>query len=209
MEESPILKLMRHNEAHDCVCITAYRSNMERDDAGIQKRNAQVSNQAANNALGALLRKMGYGITKVVGKYPDEGGQYDERDGGWFAANVNDDLDFIGSCADLAEADEQDAILVIPKGCFSPGRGCYFYGTKNDPDAWIRYHERKTVGGISINGDSTFEVSIGWKMYSFSIVDESDEDEFWDPSSMYGAQARHAYIKNHYGQDFFNVKGTQ
>ena len=40
-------------------------------------------------------------------------------------------------------------------------------------------------------------------------MDESDEDEFWNPSSMYGAQARYAYIKSHYGLDYFNVKVTE
>lgn len=40
-------------------------------------------------------------------------------------------------------------------------------------------------------------------------MDESDEDEFWNPSSMYGAHARHIYIKSHYGLDFFDVKGTE
>ena len=59
------------------------------------------------------------------------------------------------------------------------------------------------------DGDAAFEASIGGKRYCFNIVDESDEDEFWNPSSMYGAYARHVYIKSHYGLDFFNVKGTE
>ena len=209
VNESSITRLMRHNEEHDCICITAFRSTREKDDAGIHKRKARVSNNAANNALGAILRKMGYNVTKVVGKYPEEDGAGDVKENSWFVVNVNDDEDFVQVCADLAEADEQDSILVIPRGCFSAGKGCYLYGTKNTPDAWVGYHERKMTDGISINGDSPFETRIDGKRYSFNIVDESEEDRFWNPSSMFGAMARHSYIKSHYGLDFFNPKNKK
>ena len=208
VDESSITRLMRNNEKHDCICITAYRSNREKDENGVvHKRRAKVSNQAANNALGAVLRKMGYDITKVVGKYPEEGGQQkDIKENSWFVVNVNDDPDFLDVCADLAESDEQDSILFIPRGCFQTGRGCFLYGTKNDPDAWVGYHEKKMTDGITINGDSPFETRISGKRFVFNLVDESeDDDKFWDPSSMYGAQARYSYIKGHYGLDFFNI----
>lgn len=206
-QESSITRLMRSNEEHDCICITAFRSNREKDEKGVHRRKARVSNQAANHALGAVLKKMGYHITKVVGKYPEENGEKDVKENSWFVVNVNDDPDFLDVCADLAEADEQDSILFIPKGCFQSGKGCFLYGTKNDPDAWVGYHEKKMADGISINGDSPFETRISGKRFVFNLVDESDDEQFWNPSSMYGAQARYAYVKNHYGLDFFNVKG--
>ena len=81
IDESSITRLMRHNEEHDCVCMTAYRSMREQDDDGnSHKRKARISNQSANNALGAVLRKLGYQITKVVGKYPEEGGVGDVKE---------------------------------------------------------------------------------------------------------------------------------
>ena len=206
IDESSITRLIHHNEEHDCVCMTAYRSTREQDDDGnIHKRKARISNQSANNALGAVLRKMGYQITKLVGKYPEEGGVGDVKESSWFVVNVNDDSDFVAVCADLAEKDERDSILVMPKGCFATGKGCYLYGTKNDPDAWVGYHDKKMTDGISVNGDSPFETRIDGKRYSFNIVDEGSKDVFWNPSSMYGAQARYAYVKNHYGIDFFNT----
>ena len=204
LNESSITRLMRHNEEHDCVCMTAYRSNREKDDFGVHKRKARVSNQKANAALGAVLRKYGYNVTKVVGKYPEEDGQADVKENSWFVVNVNDDSDFVDVCADLAEADEQDSILVMPKGSFSTGKGCYLYGT-NPNGSWPKYHEKKMTDGISVNGDSPFETRISGKRYSFNVVDESKDDIFWNPSSMFGAMARHAYIKNHYGLDFFNI----
>ena len=204
LNESSITRLMRHNEEHDCVCMTAYRSNREKDDSGVHKRKARVSNQKANAALGAVLRKYGYNVTKVVGKYPEEDGQADVKENSWFVVNVNDDSDFVDVCADLAEADEQDSILVMPKGSFSSGKGCYLYGT-NPNGSWPKYHEKKMTDGISVNGDSPFETRISGKRYSFNVVDESKDDIFWNPSSMFGAMARHAYIKNHYGLDFFNI----
>lgn len=204
VNESSITRLMRHNEEHDCVCMTAYRSNREKDDFGVHKRKARVSNQKANAALGAVLRKYGYNVTKVVGKYPEEDGQADVKENSWFVVNVNDDSDFVDVCADLAEADEQDSILVMPKGSFSSGKGCYLYGT-NPNGSWPKYHEKKMTDGISVNGDSPFETRISGKRYSFNVVDESKDDTFWNPSSMFGAMARHAYIKNHYGLDFFNI----
>lgn len=204
VNESSITRLMRHNEEHDCVCITAYRSNREKDDYGVHKRKARVSNQKANAALGAVLRRYGYNVTKVVGKYPEEDGQADVKENSWFVVNVNDDSDFVDVCADLAEADEQDSILVMPKGSFSTGKGCYLYGT-NPNGSWPKYHEKKMTDGISVNGDSPFETRISGKRYSFNVVDESGDDKFWNPSSMFGAMARHAYIKNHYGLDFFNI----
>ena len=204
VNESSITRLMRHNEEHDCVCMTAYRSNREKDDFGVHKRKARVSNQKANAALGAVLRRYGYNVTKVVGKYPEEDGQADVKENSWFVVNVNDDSDFVDVCADLAEADEQDSILVMPKGSFSSGKGCYLYGT-NPNGSWPKYHEKKMTDGISVNGDSPFETRISGKRYSFNVVDESKDDTFWNPSSMFGAMARHAYIKNHYGLDFFNI----
>ena len=204
LNESSITRLMRHNEEHDCVCMTAYRSNREKDDSGVHKRKARVSNQKANAALGAVLRRYGYNVTKVVGKYPEEDGQADVKENSWFVVNVNDDSDFVDVCADLAEADEQDSILVMPKGSFSSGKGCYLYGT-NPNGSWPKYHEKKMTDGISVNGDSPFETRISGKRYSFNVVDESKDDIFWNPSSMFGAMARHAYIKNHYGLDFFNI----
>ena len=204
VNESSITRLMRHNEEHDCVCMTAYRSNREKDDSGVHKRKARVSNQKANAALGSVLRKYGYNVTKVVGKYPEEDGQADVKENSWFVVNVNDDSDFVDVCADLAEADEQDSILVMPKGSFSSGKGCYLYGT-NPNGSWPKYHEKKMTDGISVNGDSPFETRISGKRYSFNVVDESKDDIFWNPSSMFGAMARHAYIKNHYGLDFFNI----
>ena len=204
VNESSITRLMRHNEEHDCVCMTAYRSNREKDDSGVHKRKARVSNQKANAALGAVLRRYGYNVTKVVGKYPEEDGQADVKENSWFVVNVNDDSDFVDVCADLAEADEQDSILVMPKGSFSTGKGCYLYGT-NPNGSWPKYHEKKMTDGISVNGDSPFETRISGKRYSFNVVDESKDDIFWNPSSMFGAMARHAYIKNHYGLDFFNI----
>ena len=204
LNESSITRLMRHNEEHDCVCMTAYRSNREKDDSGVHKRKARVSNQKANAALGAVLRRYGYNVTKVVGKYPEEDGQADVKENSWFVVNVNDDSDFVDVCADLAEADEQDSILVMPKGSFSTGKGCYLYGT-NPNGSWPKYHEKKMTDGISVNGDSPFETRISGKRYSFNVVDESKDDIFWNPSSMFGAMARHAYIKNHYGLDFFNI----
>lgn len=204
VNESSITRLMRHNEEHDCVCMTAYRSNREKDDSGVHKRKARVSNQKANAALGSVLRKYGYNVTKVVGKYPEEDGQADVKENSWFVVNVNDDSDFVDVCADLAEADEQDSILVMPKGSFSSGKGCYLYGT-NPNGSWPKYHEKKMTDGISVNGDSPFETRISGKRYSFNVVDESNDDIFWNPSSMFGAMARHAYIKNHYGLDFFNI----
>ena len=204
VNESSITRLMRHNEEHDCVCMTAYRSNREKDDSGVHKRKARVSNQKANAALGAVLRRYGYNVTKVVGKYPEEDGQADVKENSWFVVNVNDDSDFVDVCADLAEADEQDSILVMPKGSFSSGKGCYLYGT-NPNGSWPKYHEKKMTDGISVNGDSPFETRISGKRYSFNVVDESGDDTFWNPSSMFGAMARHAYIKNHYGLDFFNI----
>lgn len=204
VNESSITRLMRHNEEHDCVCMTAYRSNREKDDSGVHKRKARVSNQKANAALGAVLRRYGYNVTKVVGKYPEEDGQADVKENSWFVVNVNDDSDFVDVCADLAEADEQDSILVMPRGSFSSGKGCYLYGT-NPNGSWPKYHEKKMTDGISVNGDSPFETRISGKRYSFNVVDESKDDIFWNPSSMFGAMARHAYIKNHYGLDFFNI----
>ena len=204
LNESSITRLMRHNEEHDCVCMTAYRSNREKDDSGVHKRKARVSNQKANAALGAVLRRYGYNVTKVIGKYPEEDGQADVKENSWFVVNVNDDSDFVDVCADLAEADEQDSILVMPKGSFSSGKGCYLYGT-NPNGSWPKYHEKKMTDGISVNGDSPFETRISGKRYSFNVVDESKDDIFWNPSSMFGAMARHAYIKNHYGLDFFNI----
>ena len=204
VNESSITRLMRHNEEHDCVCMTAYRSNREKDDSGVHKRKARVSNQKANAALGSVLRRYGYNVTKVVGKYPEEDGQADVKENSWFVVNVNDDSDFVDVCADLAEADEQDSILVMPRGSFSSGKGCYLYGT-NPNGSWPKYHEKKMTDGISVNGDSPFETRISGKRYSFNVVDESKDDTFWNPSSMFGAMARHAYIKNHYGLDFFNI----
>lgn len=209
IEESSITRLMRHNEEHECVCITAYRSSRMADDKGLHRRKARMPNRVANNALGAALRKMGYNITQVLGQYPemvpqDDGTMVagpDIKESSWFVVNVNDDPDFLEKCASLAEKDEQDSILFIPKGSLTTGKGCFLYGTKNEENAWPSYHEKVFTDGISINGDDSIFTKIDGKKFAFSLVNEDSSDYLSNKDGMWSSLAKVSYVKKHYGVD--------
>ena len=215
VNESSITRLMRHNEEHDCICITAYRSDRENDEDGVHVRKARMSNQTANHALGAVLKRLGYDITKVVGQYPEtivgkDGSTTTKiaKEMSWFVVNVNDDGDFLAVCADLAERDSQDSILFIPKGTLKSGKGCYIYGTSSREKAWPEYHQKVLTDGIKVNGNSQYSTKIDGKEFAFDLVAEDADGlgSFGSFSSQWGGLAKHSYIKNHYGIDIFNIK---
>ena len=203
--ELSLNRLVAHNLAHDCICMTAFRSDREEDKEGRHKRKAYVSNQQANHALGEALRELGYQTIKVIGKYKET----IERDGevlntgryvqevSWFVVNVKDGKDFLAVCADLAEKDNQDSILVIPRGKLRSGNGCFLYGTTTREDAWVPYH-RKMACVRMLVGKADVSTQVNGKEFSFDLASESSGIKCVGFGSNL---VMHDYIRKHYGID--------
>lgn len=186
LEESSINRLMAHNEEHDCAVITAFRGE-----------NTKQKNLALNSALGRIMRDLGYGTTKVIGSYQEEGMEKADEEVSWFVVNVNDDANFLDNIADLAEKDNQDSILVIPKGKFKSGE-CFLYGTKKDGE-WVKYHEKKPTEGLHLNGKDVFFTRIKGKKFAFQLIESCEEVLSENYGSYNNALVIHSYVKNHYG----------
>jgi len=141
MSRSKIGQMAVENEKYEAVVLTAYR----------QSRDPQI-NKRLHMALGERLRNDGFVTYPVVGAYHEEESDQTAQEESWFVANAVGVSDFLMRMASICETAEQDSMLVIPRGRFKTGQGCYLYGT-NPTGTNPRYHERTEFGVVFFRCD--------------------------------------------------------
>ena len=120
--DSNIGRLERWIKNHDIASITAFRRRLEQvhnpdatlldkpiDGSGQERSYTKVENRARNRELSVKLRSRGYGVTSVVGFYPEGG--IDRREESFLVVNSSNDPAFREVLFRLSEWYNQDSFL--------------------------------------------------------------------------------------------------
>jgi hypothetical protein len=146
LNESSLGRIWSHNEKHDCGAITAFRkyNNCGYDDNGdpcdpndIPVELTKAENTKRNLALAADLKRLGYGITKVIGNYPEGGGSVKEVS--YFVVDINDTGNLKQDLQKLGKKYDQDSVLFIPKGTIQGESKAYLIGTNTCCNNWLGF----------------------------------------------------------------------
>ena len=127
----------------DCAILTAWRQGKVRKE-----------NDDNNRMLQQRLRKLGYGVTKVTGWYPEENREM-ARENNFLTVNLNDEESFRDNLSELSELYDQECFLYKKSGYDTPA--VYVY-TK-DVDEYQK-GDMKLLGRLRI-GEGRHETA--WK----------------------------------------------
>ena len=171
LQESGLSRLWRHNEEHDCGAMTAFRVGA---DCGEGKAYTNKENKQRNKSLLAKLKSKGYGITKLLGKYPEGGKSVTESS--WFVVDLNDSGKLEADMKRLGEEFDQDSILFIPKGSIKI-KGCppcaELVGTNRCDNNWLGYGKREKFENGKLGYDSPIYTSyVNGRPFLFEGVGE-------------------------------------
>ena len=143
ISESGLSRLYDHMMEHDSAILTAFRNEHSNDE-----------NYQRNRKLKAQLLSMDYGVTKVDGSYIEnfETPQAIEvSEQSFFVSNRTNDAGFVNSIKSLGESNEQDSVLIIPRG----GSDAYLIGTREGND-FPPFGEKISVGGLKMGREAEF-----------------------------------------------------
>jgi|TARA_X000001388_G_C2192559_1_gene108142 hypothetical protein len=143
ISESGLSRLYDHMMEHDSAILTAFRNEYSNDE-----------NYQRNRKLKAQLLSMDYGVTKVDGSYIEnfETPQAIEvSEQSFFVSNRTNDAGFVNSIKSLGESNEQDSVLIIPRG----GSDAYLIGTREGND-FPPFGEKISVGGLKMGREAEF-----------------------------------------------------
>jgi len=147
LNESSLKRLWEHNIKHDCGALTAFRkyNNCGYDSDGetcYESSGEPVlltrkENQKRNLSLAADLKKLGYGITKIIGNYP-EGGKV-VKEVSYFVVNLENSKNFKQDLIKLGGKYNQDSILYIPQNAIEnkSDEKAALYGTNDCCNNWL------------------------------------------------------------------------
>lgn len=102
----------------------------------------KTKNREWNNELRRTLLWWGYGVTKVHGRYREDGWDKAADEESLFVVNSTDDPKFIENIKMLGEAYNQDSVLIKEKGKDE----AYIWGTNTADDPG--YGEQKYIGKL-------------------------------------------------------------
>lgn len=154
--ESSMNRLHSWMITHDCAMLTAFRKELRNvvdetrtlmtfpgTDTLVEPgyEFSYKENQERNRDLRKALVSAGYGYTKVLGSYMEEGQERPDTEETFFIVNLHNDPDFKDNIVKLSEYYNQDAVLYKPKG------ECAMLIGTNDAD-WPGYMQAKFVGNL-------------------------------------------------------------
>ncbi len=152
--ESSLSRLWRHNENFDCGAMTAFR---KAEDCGEGKEYTRKDNQKRNAALAADLKSKGYGITKIMGTYPEGGKTVNEVS--YFIVDLKDTGKLEKDLKKLGEKYDQDSVLFIPKGAIQNESKAYLIGTNKCENNWLGYGKTEVFNKGKMGYDSPIYTS--------------------------------------------------
>lgn len=157
LNESSLVRLLKHNNEHDCAILTAYRSNK-----------TKKVNHKNNEVLGYALQKLGYGITKVLGTYEEQISGYTSKEYSWFVVNRNNDPKFFDKISKFGKIDEQDTILYIPKNGLMNIKSVFLFGT--NPNDYCDVGQKTYASDIKFGkSDNSMLTVISHKPFYFKF----------------------------------------
>lgn len=182
LNESSINRIFDWINKYDIACISAsrkyYRNATGRtlDDRPREYKYSDMlykysnkENRNRNNHLKAVLLKMGYGVTSILGSYIEtntEKGNFEKNEQSFLVVNINNDSDFFMNIFQLAEFYNQDSFLYKK----ADSDDAFLIGT-NEGD-FPGYMEKVYTGKLHSNIDTEFFSRLGNR--SFAFVKDSD-----------------------------------
>jgi hypothetical protein len=182
--ETSLSRVIRTNEDHDCGSITAFR---KADNCGYGKLFTKQDNMKRNKSLLMKLKSKGYGVTKVIGKYPEGGKEHKEIS--YFVADIKDTGALKENLISLGSEFEQDSILFIPKGSILGKEKSYIIGTNNCPNNWLGYGKKLEFSKSHFGKDSELYITVvGGKKF---VLEDDNALEIPDTNTGFGEWALH------------------
>ena len=203
INETTLKRVLKHINEHDSVIITAFRHRMIDCNEEYSESTGDVvskrENYEKNRKLKAILLKLGYQVTHVIGSYI-EGYNTDlakeVKEDSFFTLNAKDDPDFIKNMVKLGEIFCQDSIIIIPKG----GEGTYLYGTNNS--SFPGYHQKAEKGKLIPDKENEFMTRVRKKPFYFA--DKKNETRQYEDYSRNGklviSQLASKILKEHFSK---------
>ena len=142
INESSLSRIWSHNEKHDCGAMTAFRNAA---DCGEGEKYTNKINKARNQKLLGNLLTMGYGVTKLIGKYP-EGGR-SSKELSFFIVDKDDNGNLLNDLKKLGKIFEQDSVLIVPKGSVNKEAKAYLLGTNSCKNNWLGMNGKEYFAG--------------------------------------------------------------
>lgn len=184
LEESSLSRIWKHNIEHDCGAITAFRKFTDCDGSkGVVL--SKDDNLKRNKLLTAKLLSKGYGITRLLGKYPEGGSVGKEIS--YFVVDIENKGSLLKDLRSLGEEFMQDSILFVPKGAINnEGNKAFLTGTNHCENNFLSYGEKSLFNKGKLGFESPIYTSfVNGKPFLF----ESVEKEVKLPSSGMGIWA--------------------
>lgn len=136
----------------DCAILTAWRQDKGRKE-----------NNENNRMLQQRLRKLGYGVTKVTGWYPEENREM-AREKSFLTVNLNDEVSFRDNLSELSEYYDQECFLYKKSGYDTPAVYVYTKDVDEYQKGDIKLLGRLRIGNMDADaysqikaGSITFE----------------------------------------------------
>jgi len=134
LNESGLARLWNHNERYDCAAMTAFRKAR---DCNTGQLYTMAEKKARNKSLLAKLQTKGYGVTKLIGIYPEAGVKTKERS--FFIVDLQERGTLLNDVKKWGEEFEQDSVLFVPKGAIKNETKAFLIGTNRCENNWLGY----------------------------------------------------------------------
>jgi len=178
IKESSLSRLYKHNENHDCGAMTAFR---KAPDCGQGEPYTRKQNQQRNKSLAAKLKSMGYGITKLMGNYP-EGGKT-QKEVSYFVVDLRDSGNLLKDLRKLGSEFEQDSVLFMPQGAIQGKAKAFLVGTNRCENNWLGYGAKESFNTGKMGKESPIYTSkVGGRPFIFEDIGS----EIPDPVNGFG-----------------------
>jgi len=138
VNESSLSRIWKHNIEHDCAALTAFRKT---ENCGDGKPYTTRENAARNRSLLAKLKSLGYGVTSLIGIYPEGGNT--SKEVYFFVVDIEDKGNLLSDVKRLGEQFEQDSVLFIPKGSINGEDKAFLIGTNSCDNNWLGYGKKE------------------------------------------------------------------
>ena len=126
----------------DCAILTAWRQGKVRKE-----------NDDNNRMLQQRLRKLGYGVTKVTGWYPEENREM-ARENSFLTVNLNDEESFRDNLSELSELYDQECFLYKKSGYDTPAVYVYTKDVDEYQKGDIKLLGRLRIGNMDADAYS-------------------------------------------------------
>ena len=183
INESSLSRLWKHNEEHDAGALTAFRKG---SDCGEGETYTKKENKQRNKSLLAKLKAKGYGVTKLLGTYP-EGGKT-TKEISYFVVDLEDTGKLEKDLRKFGKAFEQDSILSIPKGAIKGDAKAYLIGTNSCDNNWLGFGKKEVFNRGRMGYDSPIYTSkVNGRPFIFESIGETVES----PQTGFGHWSMH------------------